>query len=89
MISQAILDDVIRQAEEGVLDDALISRLRSAHPGVHFTLCMDDDIMVNAKPLSQRAGFNLYLVNSSDHCSVLSNDPDAASGIVLAEVIAD
>jgi hypothetical protein len=89
MISQAVLDDVIRQAEEGVLDDALISRLRSAHPGVHFTLCMDDDIMVNAKPLSQRAGFNLYLVNSSDHCSVLTNDCAAASGIVLAEIIPD
>ncbi|MNQ19299.1 hypothetical protein D3C85_323600 [compost metagenome] len=89
MISQAVLDDVIRQAEEGVLDDALLARLRSANPGVHFTLCMDDDIMVNAKPLFERQRFNLYLVNSSDHCSILSNDPDAASGIVLAEIIPD
>ena len=89
MISQAVLDDVVRQAEESVLDDALIASLRSANPGVHFTWCMDDDIMVNAKPVVERPRFNLYLVNSSDHCSVLSNDPEAASGIVLAEVIPD
>lgn len=89
MISQGLLDDVIRQAEEGVLDDALIARLRSAHPGVHFTWCMDDDIVVNARPVAERPGFNLYLVNSSDHCSTLTNDTDGASGIVLAEVIAD
>jgi hypothetical protein len=89
MISQAVLDDVVRQAEESVLDDALIASLRSANPGVHFTWCMDDDIMVNAKPVVERPRFNIYLVNSSDHCSVLSNDPEAASGIVLAEVIPD
>ncbi|MCC6076269.1 DUF6129 family protein [Pseudomonas sp. GCM10022188] len=89
MISQQLLDDVVQRAEEGVLDDALIGRLRSAHPGVHFTWCMDDDIVVNAKPLVERPGFNLYLVNSSDHCSVLTNDCASASGIVLAEIIAD
>lgn len=89
MISQALLDDVIRQAEESVLDDALIASLRRANPGVHFTWCMDDDIVVNARPLVERPRFNLYLVNSSDHCSVLTNDCESASGIVLAEVIPD
>lgn len=89
MISQQLLDDVIRRAEAGVLDDALIASLRAAHPGVHFTWCMDDDIVVNARPLVERPRFNLYLVNSSAHCSVLSNDCESASGVVLAEVIAD
>ncbi|MFD1692587.1 hypothetical protein ACFSHR_16845 [Azotobacter chroococcum] len=50
---------------------------------------MDDDIVVNAKPVAERPGFNVYLVNSSDHCSVLSNDLGSASGIVLAEIIED
>ncbi|EWC39827.1 hypothetical protein GFL09_03895 [Pseudomonas stutzeri] len=89
MISQTQLDAVIHQAESGPLDEALLARLRSAHPGVHFTCCLDDDVVVNAKPIAERPGFNVYLVNSSQHCSVLSNDLDAASGIVLAEVIAD
>jgi hypothetical protein len=89
MISQTLLDDVIRQAEQSVLDESLLVGLRSAHPGLHFTCCMDDDIVVNAKPVAQRPGFNVYLVNSSNHCSVLTNDLDGASGIVLAEIIPD
>ncbi len=89
MISQTQLEAVIRQAEGASLDEALLARLRSDHPGIHFTCCMDDDVTVNARPVAERPGFNVYLVNSSQHCSVLSNDLDAASGIVLAEVIAD
>ncbi|MFB8830577.1 DUF6129 family protein [Azotobacter sp. CWF10] len=88
MISQTLLDDVIRQAEQGRWA-SLLASLRAAHPGVHFTCCMDDDIAVNAKPVAERPGFNVYLVNSSDHCSVLSNDLGSASGIVLAEIIED
>ncbi|ACO76408.1 hypothetical protein AvCA_01430 [Azotobacter vinelandii CA] len=89
MISQTLLDDVVRQAEQGVLGESLLASLRSAHPGVHFTCCMDDDVVVNAKPVVERPGFNVYLVNSCDHCSVLTNDLDSASGIVLAEIIED
>lgn len=89
MINHMLLCNVIQQAEQGELDEALLGNLRSAHPGVHFTLCLDDDITVNAKPVAERPGFNIYLVNSSDHCSTLTNDPDRASGIVLAQLIAD
>ena len=42
-----------------------------------------------ARRWAERDTFNLYLVNSSDHCSKLCNDAESASGIVLAEVIAD
>lgn len=89
MISQAQLEDVIQVAERHPLDEALVAQLRLAFPGVHFTCCMDDDVSVNAKPYAERPGFNVYLVNSSDHCSCLTNDPDLASGVVLAEIIED
>jgi hypothetical protein len=89
MISQDQLDDVIARAEQGPLGVPLLASLRQAHPGAHFTLCMDDDIVVNARPVAERPGFNVYLVNSSDHCLVLTNDLDAASGVVLAEIIPD
>lgn len=89
MISQDLLDAVIRQAEHASLGEALLASLRQAHPGAHFTLCMDDDIVVNAKPVATRPAFNVYLVNASEHCLVLTNDLDAASGIVLAELIPD
>ena len=89
MISQEQLDDVIARAEQGPLGVPLLASLRQAHPGAHFTLCMDDDIVVNARPVAERPGFNVYLVNSSEHCLVLTNDLDAASGVVLAEIIPD
>ncbi|MFC3608351.1 DUF6129 family protein [Stutzerimonas tarimensis] len=89
MINQAQLDEVIRTVEQASLDETLLTRLRAAYPGVHFNTCMDDDVSVNAKPYAERAGFNVYLVNSANHCSTLTNDPDIASGVVLAEIIED
>ncbi len=89
MISQALLDEVVSQAEQAVLDDALIASLRAAHPGVSFTWCFDDDVVAIARPVVEREKFNIYLVNSTDHCSVLTNDPASAGGMVLAEVLPD
>lgn len=89
MLSQSQLDHVISIAEGRPLDEGLLASLRATFPGVHFTCCMDDDVSVNAKPYAERAGFNLYLVNSSNHCSCLTNDPEIASGVVLAEIIED
>jgi hypothetical protein len=66
-----------------------VGELRRRHAGVHFTWCLDDDITVNARPVVQAPTFNVYLVNSSAHCSILTNDLDAASGIVVAEVLPD
>lgn len=34
--------------------------------------------------LSDRHGFNVYLVNGSEHCLTLTNDPELAIGVVLA-----
>ncbi len=89
MISQALLDEVISQTEQSVLDDALIARLREAHPGISFTWCFDDDIVANAKAVVEKPTFKIYLVDSSDHCSVLTNCTDSASGMVLAEICPD
>lgn len=86
MIEQQLLDSVIHATEERGLDEALIGYLRSQHPGVHFTCCSDDDIAANARAVVEREAFSVYLVNSNSHCSVLTNDLNAASGIVLAYV---
>lgn len=86
MIEQQLLDSVILATEQKGLDEALVAHLRSQHPGVHFTCCSDDDIASNARAVAERGTFSVYLVNSSSHCSVLTNDLSAASGIVLAYV---
>jgi hypothetical protein len=67
-----------------VLDDAGLAQLRAAWPGMHLTLCSDNDVPVRVPAMHQRPGFNLYLVNGSEHCLTLTNDPEVAIGVVLA-----
>lgn len=37
-----------------------------------------------ARPVLERPGFNLYLINGSKHCLNLTTDPDVAIGVVIA-----
>jgi hypothetical protein len=86
MISAEMLHDIAELIEKRGLGEALLTQLRSVYPGKHFTYCMDDDVH-SGKPVLERKGFRLYLVNSQDHCSQITNILESASGIVLAEVI--
>lgn len=70
------------------LSEAIISQLREQYPGKHFTWCMEDDINVG-KPVVERETFAMYLVDSREHCSKLTNDGDIASGFVLAEIYSE
>lgn len=81
---QAVLDFVEQQG----LSEQTIRELRDSYPGCHFTYCMDDDIN-SGRPYEERPGFNVYLVDSREHCSTLTTDAEVASGVVLAEVIED
>lgn len=88
MISPEQLQHVATALTGAVLHEALIATLRSANPGIHFTYCMDDDIP-NHEPLLAGDGFNLYLVDGREHCLCLTQDYANATGIVIAEVIAE
>ena len=68
------------------LEDAGLERLRAGWPGLHLTLCSDNDVPARLPPVLERPGFNLYLVNGSEHCLSLTNDPAVAIGVVLAWV---
>jgi hypothetical protein len=87
------LQSMVELIELRGLSEALLTQLRALYPGKHFTYCMDDDIH-SGKPVLERSGFRIYLVDSSEHCSHLLNGSDAealqrASGFVLAEVLPD
>ncbi len=88
MLSANDVDQVIGIVGEQGLSEATLLGLRKNFEGAHFTYCMDDDIG-DARPYRECAGFNVYLVNSDDHCSVLTREIDGASGLVLAEVFED
>lgn len=89
MITEQILDDICVAARAQVIGEEMLLELRKQYPEIHFSWCFEDDIGATAKPYREDSGFNLYLVNSQDHCSKLSNDPAGASGVVLAEVLDD
>jgi hypothetical protein len=73
-------------AEFKSFDDATLDSMRGRWPGMHFTLCGDDDVPARLTPVLERPGFNLYLVNGSEHCLTLTNDPEVAIGVVLAKM---
>ncbi|MDP2835064.1 MAG: DUF6129 family protein [Pseudomonadota bacterium] len=68
------------------LDDAGMAQLRADWPGLHLTLCSDNDVPARLPAVLERPGFNLYLVNGQEHCLTLTNDPEVAIGVVLAWV---
>ncbi len=86
MISQQQLDQVSDLISRGaVLETGSVDSLRGQFPDIHFTYCMDDDVYA-ALPVMQHERFNLYLVDSREHCLSLTQDREIATGIVVAEV---
>ena len=88
MLTEQDVEQVIGIVGAHGLSEVTIAALRERFSGAHFTYCMDDDIGA-ARPYRECDGFNVYLVDSSDHCSALTPEIDGASGLVLAEVIED
>lgn len=89
MISQEQLNQIYDSSEQMAIGEELLASLKASHPEIHFSWCFEDDIGATATPYRESGKFNLYLVNSENHCSCLSNDPDSASGVVIAEVLED
>lgn len=88
MIAEARLDQITEVVRRAGLDEQTLAALREAFADLHFTYCSDDDITVG-EPARTADGFNLYLVDGREHCLVLTNDPSAATGVVLARVEED
>ena len=88
MISVENTQAIAAEVKNKGLDYDVVAGLRQSYPDIHFTYCMDDDI-TTGKPVVESDAFNIYLVDGREHCLCLTNDFDVATGIVLAEVIAD
>jgi hypothetical protein len=70
------------------LSEVTLSKLRSAFKGIHLTYCMDDDVS-GVKPVVRHPGMNVYLVDGRNHCLALTDNLEAATGLVLPEVISE
>ncbi len=81
-LSLAMLEEIRRSIESAGMDPLPI--LRARYPGVHFTVCSEDDIPARLSPFQSGAGFDLYLADASSHCISFTPDPASASGVVIA-----
>lgn len=88
MITAEQLQEIAHKIQNLGADDNTVSILRQDYHPIHFTYCMDDDLPNNTPVLAQET-FNLYLVDGRDHCMCLTADYEAATGIVIAEIIPD
>ncbi|WP_075185649.1 DUF6129 family protein [Teredinibacter haidensis] len=86
MIEQTELDMVVAHIHANGLSDNILPAIREEFPGRYFTYCTEDDIHAG-KPVVEEDAFAIYLVDSREHCSKLTNDLDVASGFVIAEKI--
>ena len=91
MIETALLGRVLDQVADRFdhLGDALVTHLRAVFPGVHFSVCSDDDMPARLPPAAGNDFCRLYYVQSDGHCLQLSSDADAASGLVVALIDQD
>jgi len=68
--------------------DAGIATLRQQFPELHFSICSEDDVSPRYRPASDASSHHLFLIaGASGHCLELTNDPDIATGILLAEKV--
>lgn len=87
MIGDGILEQIAeRAAAQGALNEATLDALKHAWPELRFTFCNDDDMPARMPPALRRANFNLYMVGGGEHCLSLTDDPQRAIGVVLAQV---
>ncbi len=85
-IETTLLDGVLAHvASKPVTSyDALAQDLRATFSGRQISVCGEDDISPRIKPVAENAVCLLYLVASGEHCLSLTNDAEAATGIVVA-----
>ncbi|MGZ4969044.1 MAG: DUF6129 family protein [Methylobacter sp.] len=88
MITTNQVNAIAAEIEALGVAESTVSALRQQYQSIHFTYCMDDDLP-NNKPVIEHKDFNLYLIDGREHCLCLTNDYDAATGIVVAEIIED
>ena len=88
MISTEQVNAIVTKIEASGVDETTVSALRQEYQPIHFTYCMDDDLPNNT-PVIEHKDFNIYLIDGREHCLCLTSDYDVATGIVIAEIIAE
>lgn len=85
-----IASEQLNAVAEATRSKAGIAALRERFPTLHFTECSDDDVSPNYRPAMDAGDHYLYYIAGADgHCLSMTNDPEMATGILLAEKAED
>lgn len=86
MIDQALMGRVAAIVETRApgSDESLLRTLRATFPGVHFSVCSDDDVPPRVVPVAESAACRLYGIDSRSHCLGFAADPSEATGLLVA-----
>lgn len=80
---------LVRVGEAALLDGRAAS-LRQRFPDLHFSECSEDDVSPRYKVALSVDGYDLFLITgASGHCLELTNDAEAATGILIASKVDD
>ena len=60
-----------------------VAALKARFVGLSFTRCHPSEVDTET-PFFERETFSLYLVDAADHCWRLTDDPQRATGLVVA-----
>ncbi len=75
----------IRRLLEGEVPAAeRCANVRKSFPGLSLTRCDVSD-MSSETPIFETPEFCVYLIDTSEHCVRITNDPAAATGLVVAQ----
>ncbi len=85
MITSEQLQEIGGLTQVHTPSESTLTLLREKYPQIHFTYCMDDDV-VAAHPVVEFETFNLYLIDSRNHCLSFTQDQEIATGVVVAEI---
>ena len=75
--------EIDRLLASGGANGATVASLRKIGPGMTATRCDASD-MADETPFRTYERANLYLLDGRDHCVRVTNDPDVATGLIIA-----
>lgn len=88
MIEEQVIDQINSLLIDHGLNETAVTVLRNKWPNIHFTYCSDDDVC-GPPAVRESETFNIYLIDSRDHCLSFTSNSEIATGMVLAEVEED
>ena len=77
------LSEIDRMLSDPANAAGVVAALRGRFPHLSWTRCDASD--VTEEPFRSYPGFDLHLLDRTDHCVQITPDPARATGIVLAD----